>query len=182
MKLGAGIKKIGQKVGQIFRREEGNATIEFVILFPAIMTLFLSAFEISIYLARSVLLDRALDISVRQLRLGTLAPKTADELRNHICNGTLIFPDCLAATSVELVPVSTATWQFPANTISCVDRNALIQPAMNVNFGQANDVMIVRACTVLDPFFATTPYVMGLPRDASGGYNIAAASTFVNEP
>ncbi|MBV7410191.1 TadE/TadG family type IV pilus assembly protein [Maritimibacter sp. DP1N21-5] len=179
MRRGAGIKK---RIGQIWKREEGNATIEFVILFPAIMTLFLSAFEISIYLARSVLLERALDISVRQLRLGTLAPKTAAELRDHICNGTLIFPDCIAATTIELTPISTSTWQFPANTIACVDRNAEIQPAMNVNFGQANDVMIVRACTVLDPFFATTPWVMGLPLDASGGYNIAAASTFVNEP
>jgi hypothetical protein len=42
--------------------------------------------------------------------------------------------------------------------------------------------MLVRACTVLDPFFGTTPYVMELPLDHTGGYIVAAASTFVNEP
>lgn len=171
-----------RRLRRALSRENGNATIEFVILFPAIMTLFLSAFEVSIYLARSVLLDRALDITVRELRLGSLAPQSADELKRDVCNNALIFKDCLNAMNIELTKVSTDTWDLPNSGATCVDRSENIKPAVNVTFGQANDVMVVRACAVLDPFFPSTPWVLGVPRDASGGVQIVSASTFVNEP
>jgi hypothetical protein len=163
-------------------REDGSATIEFVILFPAILTLFFSAFEVSIYLTRSVLLERAVDLNVRLLRLGTLEPATQDELKRRICNDSLIFKDCPNAIMVELREVSTNDWVLPDTGIVCVDRDADVQPAVGFNFGGRNEVMLVRACAVLDPFFGTTPLVMDLPRDASGGHMITAISTFVNEP
>lgn len=165
-----------------FRREEGSATIEFVILFPAIMTLFLSAFEVGIYLTRAVLLDRAVDLNVRALRLGALNPATPDELRRRICNDTLIFADCPNAIAIELVSISTSAWNFPANSMTCIDRTTHIRPKTEFNLGKENEIMIIRACAVFDPFFGTTPLVMDLPLDKSGGYVIAAASTFVNEP
>lgn len=165
-----------------FRREDGTATIEFVILFPMIMTLFLSAFEVGFFLVRAVLLDRAVDISVRSLRLGTLSPMTSDELKRQICNNALIFPDCMNAMMVELAPISTTAWNFPANQITCVQRDEAIQPVVDFLPGGQNEIMIVRACAILDPFFGTTPMVMDMPLDVSGGYAIAAASTFVNEP
>lgn len=163
-------------------RDDGNTTIEFVILFPAIMTIFLSAFEVSIYLTRSVMLDRALDVNVRTLRLGALSPATQAELRTRVCDDALIFDDCENAMLIELTPVSTDTWTLPSVTGTCVDRNAEIQPVVNFNLGGSNDVMIVRACAVLDPFFAPTRYVLDMPLDASGGFQLIAASTFVNEP
>ena len=162
--------------------EDGNATVEFVILFPAIMTLFLSAFEVSIYLTRSVLLDRALDMNVRLLRLGALEPATKDELHRRVCNDALIFPDCLNAIQIELVEVPTTTWALPQGNVACVDRDADVQPAVDFTFGRRNEIMLVRACAVMNPFFGTTPLVMDLPLDASGGYAVVAASTFVNEP
>ncbi len=164
------------------KNENGSATIEFVILFPVIMFLFLSAFEVAFFLTRTVLLDRAVDINVRSLRLGTMSPMTPDELKRRICNDALIFPDCMNAMMVELVPISTDTWVFPNQQITCVERDAEIQPIVEFSPGTENEIMLVRACAVLDPFFATTPFVMELPVDASGGYAVAAASTFVNEP
>ncbi len=163
-------------------REDGSATIEFVILFPAILTLFFSAFEVSIYLTRSVLLDRALDRNVRLLRLGTLEPATKEELQRRVCNDALIFPDCPNSISIELVEVSTTSWTLPGAQVSCVDRDADVQPAVDFTFGRRNEIMLVRACAVLDPFFGTTPLVMDLPTDPSGGYAVVANSTFVNEP
>ncbi len=164
------------------KQEDGNATIEFVILFPVVMFLFLSAFEIGIFLTRAVLLDRAVDINVRTLRLGTMSPMTSEELKRRICNDALIFPDCMNAMMVELVPISTDTWSFPAEQITCVNRDEDIQPVVEFTPGTENEIMLVRACAVLDPFFSTTPFVMEMPLDASGGYAISAASAFVNEP
>ncbi|HBZ43085.1 MAG TPA: pilus assembly protein TadE [Maritimibacter sp.] len=180
MSFGAGITK---KIWQALKREEGNATIEFVILFPAVMTLFLSSFEVSVMLLRSVLLEKSLDTTVRELRLGIMNPSTAAELKSTLCERAPILPECAQTMKVELVVVPTNTWTLPSGNIQCVDRDAGINPVTGVTFGQANDVMIVRACAKVDPFFSTTPWVMDLiPLDTSGQYAVVAASTFVNEP
>lgn len=176
------LTRINAAFGRWFGRDDGNATIEFVILFPAVLTLFLSSFEVGYFLVRTVLLDRAVDLNVRALRLGTMSPPTQAELKRRICNDALILPNCMESLSVELTPISTETWTFPANQIACVDRDEEIQVPTTHNQGLANDLMIVRACVVLDPFFTTTPLVMDMPLDASGGYRISAVSTFVNEP
>lgn len=164
------------------RREDGTATIEFVILFPAFMTLFLSTFEMSLFLARSTLLERAVDMNVRSLRLGTLDPATSDELKRRICDDALILPSCIENIMIELTEVSTDTWNLPNPGITCVDREADIQPALDFNLGALNDLMMVRACVIVDPFFGSTNYVMALPKDPSGGFALVASSTFVNEP
>ncbi len=179
--FGAG-RKLTKRLARAAFGDDGNASIEFVILFPAIMTIFLSSFEVSIYLTRSVLLDRALDLNVRLLRLGTLEPATSDELKSRVCNDALIFKDCPNAIMIELTEISTDTWALPNPNMVCVNRDEEIQPVVDFQLGGLNDLMLVRACTVLDPFFGTTPFVMELPVDASGGYVVAAASTFVNEP
>lgn len=165
-----------------FRREDGSATIEFVLLFPLLMYLFLSSIEVGVYLMRSVLLDRAVDINVRALRLGTLSPATSAELRRRICNDALVLSNCEQTMTIELVPISTTTWTFPSEQVTCVNRDSNIDPVVTFNPGTQNEVMLVRACVISDPFFSSTPLVMDMPLDASGGYAIAAASTFVNEP
>lgn len=193
-----------KKIWQAFKREDGNASIEFVILFPALMTLFLSSFEVSVFLLRSSLLEKSLDTTVRELRLGIVNPKTAAELKETLCDRASVLPNCLDTMKVELLPVPTTSFSLPSGSIKCVDIDAEIDPATTVNFGQPNDIMIVRACAKVDPFFVTTPWVMGmqkvggnpgdvrvlarvygmdtLPTDTSGQYAVTAVSTFVNEP
>lgn len=172
-----------KKIRQALKREEGNATIEFVILFPAIMTLFLSSFEVSVLLLRSVLLEKSLDTTVREMRLGVVNPQTGEQLKQQLCARAPILPECSETMKVELVVVPTSTWTLPTGRIKCVDKDASINPAVTANFGVANDLMVVRACAKVDPFFATTPWVMDLlPLDTTGQYAVVAASTFVNEP
>jgi hypothetical protein len=163
-------------------RETGSATVEFVILFPAIMTLFFSTLEVSIFLARDVMLERALDVSIRLLRLGQLDPPTQAKLQQLVCDNAMIFKDCQNSIKIELTRISTTTWNMPATNVTCVDRTEEIQPEVGFDTGNQNDLMLVRACAVVDPFFATTPLVMNMPSDASGGYSVVAMSTFVNEP
>lgn len=158
------------------------ATIEFVLMFPIVMYLFFSAVEVGIYLARASMLDRALDLHVRSLRLGTLDPATRDELKRRICDSALIFPNCEASMTIELTPVPKTNWALPAAAATCVDRNEELEPAVEFTPGQENEIMLVRACAVLDPFFAATPYALEMPLDSSGGYVVTSASVFVNEP
>ncbi|TYP81654.1 MULTISPECIES: TadE/TadG family type IV pilus assembly protein [Maritimibacter] len=176
----AGILK---RIKQAIRREDGTASIEFVILFPALMTLFLSSFEMSVLLLRSVMLDKSLDTTVRELRLGLVDTQTQGALKTTLCNRAPIISNCNSNLLVELTPISTDTWSFPAGNTTCTDQSAEIQPVVNVTFGLANDIMIVRACAKVDPFFAPSKWVLDLaPLDEAGQYAVVAASTFVNEP
>ena len=56
-------------------RQDGSATIEFVILFPGIMTLFLMGFEAGYYMVRNVALERAVDIAIFTARAFSSHPK-----------------------------------------------------------------------------------------------------------
>ena len=174
--------KIKRGLRLAVRREDGTATIEFVILFPALMTLFLSSFEVSVLLLRSVMLDKALDTTVRELRLGWVADPTAAGLRKQLCDRTPIIPDCMNQMMIELQPISTETWTFPADMVSCIEKSADIQPSVETNFGTANDLMIVRACAIMKPWFYATGLGLKLPLVDGQNYAIVSSSAFVNEP
>ena len=115
--------KIKRGLRLAVRREDGTATIEFVILFPALMTLFLSSFEVSVLLLRSVMLDKALDTTVRELRLGWVADPTAAGLRKQLCDRTPIIPDCMNSMLIELQPVSKSSWTPLPKQATCNDRS-----------------------------------------------------------
>lgn len=185
MMLRAGAKIING-LKNAFRKEDGSSTVEFVILFPTIFMFFLSSFEMSIYLTRLVLLERSLDQNIRVLRLGQFQPATHDELKRRVCDGALILEGCPNSIAIELTPISTASWSLPVEGFACVDRQQDVQPAVDFNVGGVNDLMLVRACASLKPFFGPTAWVLDLPSDTShseGGYvQLMAASTFVNEP
>jgi len=170
------------KIARRLRREDGNATVEFVLLFPAIITLFLMSFELGLYLTRSVMLDRAVDISMRELRLGTLDPMNHDQLKNEICSNSVIIPNCQDVVLVELRPVSTATWEPLGGDVTCVDRSEEIQPVLDFVPGAANEMMLVRVCAIFDPLFPTTGLAAQMQLDPTGAYALVTTSAYVNEP
>jgi Flp pilus assembly protein TadG len=164
------------------RRENGNSTIEFVIIFPIFMTIFISTFEAGMMMVRQVMLDRATDISVRALRLGSWATPTHEQLKRNICGLAAILPDCMNSVLVELRPVSTTTWTpLPANP-TCIDRDAIIQPVTTFDGGQQNEMMLVRVCVLVKPMFPTTGLGLRLPEEGEDYYSLVSTSAFVNEP
>ncbi|MCK0170535.1 pilus assembly protein [Aliiroseovarius sp. S1123] len=165
-----------------WRDQTGSATIEFVLWFPLFMTLFLTSFELSYYGMRSVLLERAVDMTVREMRLGISRPQNTQEFKTRVCEKTLLAGSCAEDLMVELILVNQATWNLPQGNIACIDRNDPMQPLPAFGTGGGGDLMLLRVCWLKRPFFATTPYVMGLPRDANGEIALSAVSTYVNEP
>lgn len=152
--------------------------------FPFYLLLFLTSFELTYYGFRSVFLERAVDMQVRGLRLGQ-RPPTLVALKKEICDKILIsFGDCEKELTVDIRPISTTTWDVPKGPLPCVDRADSYKQPEDVVFGPggAGDLLLLRACFVTDPLFATTPFVMGLPRDKSGGVALVAVTTYVNEP
>ena len=167
------------------RRQDGTATIEFVILFPVFMVLTVSAVEMGILTLRQVMLERGIDITVRALRVGTMVNPTFGEVKAAICSSAQIIPNCSAVLHLALTPISTADWAVPEDGITCVDRNDDIDPLINaaqIDSGERNEFMLMRACSVFDPMFPTYGLGPHLPTDESGGYRLIASTSFVNEP
>ena len=89
---------------RLWRDESGTATLEFTIIVPALIAIFLASFESGFFMIRRVALERGLDIMVRDLRLGLIADTRMASLKHEICRHTILFTDCASVLRIELTP------------------------------------------------------------------------------
>jgi Flp pilus assembly protein TadG len=167
---------------RFLRCEEGSATIEFVIVFPAFFTFFLSTFELGMLETRHVMMDRGLDLAVRQIRLGMLEPVTHDGFKQAVCDAAKIIPDCMNQIKLEMRTVDPRAWVTIPPAADCVDRNDTSIAAREFTPGVSNQLMLIRACALFDPYFPTTGLGASLPRMSGGAYGLISSSSFVIEP
>jgi hypothetical protein len=191
-----------KRASRAFGREDGNSTIEFVIVLPILFSIFMMSFESGLLMMRSVLLERATDMAMRELRTGNMDIPTGSTpaqvlaiLKEEVCSRTVIINDCATSISIFLEPISQVTWTFPARGAECVDRAPAgdIDPSTEPDIGTQNELMLVRVCVLQKAIFPT----LGLGDDrqfvglgeglvrhdpAYGEYGLVATSTFVNEP
>ncbi|MEL6205923.1 MAG: TadE family protein [Pseudomonadota bacterium] len=162
--------------------QDGSSSVEFVILFPIYMTIFSSAFELGLHMTKQVVLDRSLDLTVRALRLGTFVEPSHTDLRNAICSQAELLNDCRNNLLIELSPINQGTWALPASDAQCVDKEEDIAPPDIDDIGQSNQLMLIRACALVEPFFPTTGLALQFEKVQGKYYRIIATSAFVNEP
>jgi TadE-like protein len=194
-----------KRTARAFGREDGNATVEFVVVLPILFSIFMMSFESGLLMIRSILLERATDLTMRELRLGNLITIKPDgevvqpdsgKLKDEICSRTVIINDCRNSIRIELQPVSQVTWALPSAAANCVDRDVPIQVVETFEVGSQNELMLVRVCVLQRAIFPT----LGLGDDRAfvglgegltntdaesagfGEYGLVATSTFVNEP
>ena len=165
-----------------FRREDGTASTEFVIVIPLLLGIFMASFESGMIMVRSILLEQSVDRTMRMLRLGHFPVVDADLLKTEICSRTIVFPNCQQNIMIEMQRISTTSWTMPSTPVTCVNREEEVQPVLTLQIGQQNDVMFVRVCIVQDLLFPTTGLGLGLPQDARGGVGLVAETAFVTEP
>ncbi|MGQ0565741.1 MAG: TadE/TadG family type IV pilus assembly protein [Gemmobacter sp.] len=176
------------RLGAPFRRfarceAGGGGVIEFVIMLPVVMFLFMASAEAGLYTARQILLDHAVAATMRDLGLGNIPNPSHDVIKTNICENVPAIPRCEENIRVELVPVSTTMWNLPTTDATCIDRGAEVQPALSFNPGAANDLMLVRVCVIQDAMFPGASIGRGLEEaDGQEGYRIISVSGFVNEP
>lgn len=172
-----------KRIAKIWRQEDGVASIEFVFALPILMAIFMASFESGLMMTRSIMLEQSLDMVMRELRLGHIPNADAAVLKTEICKRTVMFSDCNSALMIELQKVSTTAWDMPTKAPACVNRSLTVQPVTTLILGQQNDLMLVRACIVVDALFPTTGLGLDLTRTTNGGgYEIVAVSAFSNEP
>lgn len=187
---------LANQVSVFKRRQDGNATIEFVFLFPLFMAIFLMGFESGYYMVRNVMLERAVDISVRDIRLGNGRVPEFAAVKESICENAIIFPKCDETIHVYMEEVAIAPGAIAAVTgpVRCVNRFSEDPQFDNTdyNVGTSNTMMVVQVCAVVSPFFPTTGLGLGLQNadlgvqgenNTNGGMMaITATTAFVNEP
>ncbi len=174
--------KFARVLGRLRKDEKGAATVELVLVFPFFFALFVSAFEVAIMNMRAVMLERATDIVVRDIRLGGGAALDYDSILGNICALAGIIPDCVETTRIELQPVDTDSWAGLSSTVDCIKRDEDIQPVIKFRNGLENEMMLMRVCSIVDPIFPTVGVGRSMPVDSSGGYQIISSTAFVNEP
>ncbi len=175
-------RKFRKQLRAFGREEEGLAAVEFAMSFPFIFLLFIFAVELGLIMTKSVMLEHSLDMAMRDLRLGRMENPSSETLKDDICDRLAIIDNCRSNIMIELLPIDTNSWAMPNQPITCVDREEEIQPVVAFTLGQQNEIMLVRACVLVEPMFQATGIGALLPKDAQGGFGMAAYSAFVNEP
>ncbi|MCF6271686.1 MAG: pilus assembly protein [Rhodobacteraceae bacterium] len=160
--------------------DSANPTVEFVILIPVVMWIVFSVLESGWLLTQQTMLNRGINMAVRDLRIGIDPNPTHDSVKTDICRYATILRDCDSALQLELVentsPISSATAR-------CIDRASEIEPVVDWAPNPGPPViMVLRACFVVDPLIPGAGLGALLPKDSTGGYNLVSYSAFLNEP
>ena len=77
------------------RAEDGALTVEFAIWFPVYMFFILGVIEYSLVAIQHAMLDRSMDLVVRDIRLGIgLEDTQHDTIKDAICDEMVVMQDC----------------------------------------------------------------------------------------
>ena len=167
---------------RFLRDEGGNASIEFVLVFPAYLALLLMSIELGFVTLRYTLLERGLDIAVREVRLGTGTAPQHDDIKELICENAMMIRDCLNTLRLEVRSADLRTFNSLDRTADCTDAAEPSKPVKQFVAGQQNQLMLLRACLRFDPLFPDDALGSALTKDSSGQSSIVSMTAFVQEP
>jgi hypothetical protein len=178
------VTRLLQAVRRFARSEDGSATIEFVLLFPLFVALFLATFEMGMLMTRQMMLDRGVDLAVRDVRLGRLDPVTHDTLKRRICANAPLIRDCMNQLRVEMRPADPRNWDAPGvsrDGADCINRAEKAEPLRAFLPGQPNELMLIRACALINPYFPSSAIGRRVAGE-KGYFELVSATAFVIEP
>lgn len=166
-----------------FRKDEdGNSTIEFVIMFPLFIFLLLAGIEMGIIAVRQTTLERAVDLTVRDIRLGTGTAPQHDQIKDMICDRSVMVPDCHNTLKLEMIRVDLRNWTGLPATPDCVDMAQPVAPVRSFENGMDNELMILRACARFKPYYPLSGIGRELEKDNAGYAAVTVTTAFVQEP
>lgn len=181
------LSDIGNFWTRFARAEEGTASLEFVIVFPVFFGFFLMTYESGMISARHVMLERGVDIAVRDVRIGSMAAPSRELLRTRICEVALIIPDCENQLQVEMIVRDPRAWVPVDPVVRCIDRGVATQPVIEFTNGGNNNLVFLKVCVRIDPLLPTTGLGKVIVDNnsgsaAGGSYALVSRAAFVVEP
>lgn len=174
--------KIFSKLWRKTRREEGNATVEFVLVFPVFILLFVSIFELGLMTIRITVLESGLDKAMRDIRLGTSETYSRQDIRDRVCSYAGLLRECDKNLLMEMLVINRGNFVLPPGRAKCINRNENADPVTQFENGAPSDLMFIRACYVIEPLFPTFGMGASISKDPSGRVQLVASSIFAQEP
>ncbi|MBO9467699.1 pilus assembly protein [Tropicibacter sp. R15_0] len=164
-----------------FRKEEdGNAVVPFALWMPVFLALILSSIELGTVTIRQTALERAMDDTVRDIRLGAVSDHNA--IKQSICDGAAVLPGCMDTLHLEMVSLDMRNWGGVIDAADCVDTSLPVTPNRAFTNGGSNEMMFLRACYKYQPITPAGTISSSLAKDAEGFTALVVASAFVHEP
>ncbi|WP_242650989.1 TadE/TadG family type IV pilus assembly protein [Yoonia tamlensis] len=176
------------KFRQFAGDDSGVVTVEFVLVFPMFFGFFLMTYEQGVISLRNVMLERGVDMAVREIRIGAMPEPTGPLLKTAICGYAEILPDCEEQIELEMVVRDVRNWVDIPSQVRCIDRSVTTQASVEFVNGGNNKLVFLRACIRLDPMLPTSGIGRSIVtaaegNDAAGGsYALVASAAFVVEP
>lgn len=167
-----------------FCKDESGATmiVPFALWAPLFIAVIIAGMEMGALSIRHTQLERGLDATVRDVRLGTGQNLTHEQIKTMICENAPVLTDCESMLRLEMIPLSLRNWQDPPVLADCVDNAEEVRPLRQFEPGDPNELMFLRACYKYKPIVPTGRLASAMPKDANGYAALVSFSAFVQEP
>ena len=131
-------------IGKWARDESGTVIVDFAVMFPIFLMFMLSSVEMGMMTFRQTMLERGLDMAVRNLRLGFIEDPTHAKVKTEICRLSGFLPDCTNSLRLEMQPVDPRNYTNLPLSADCIDKSEDIAPVRSFVPGGANQLMVMR--------------------------------------
>lgn len=162
--------------------ETGAVVADFAIMLPIFVMFLLSSVEMGFMSFRQTMLERGLDLAVRNLRLGIVEDPSHAKVKAEICRYSGFLPDCENSLRLEMQPIDLRSYTMIPADADCVDKSEEIKPVRAFIPGGSNELMVLRACIKIAPIFPTVGLGEGIAKDGNGDMSLFSITAFVNEP
>ena len=166
----------------LWRDRSGASAVEFAMVAPLFFAIMFSCFEAGWIMVQETMLDRAVDLVVREIRI---APDGLNfdqaTIRSKICKKTIVIQNCENSLLVEMIPINKSS-DFPNDSARCVNRETKVNPIFRYTPGGRSQVVFMRACVIVDLITPLMGLALALPKDSSGGFALVSSTAFMNEP
>ena len=176
------IARLTSRLKRLRRDQRGSASVEFVLVAPFLIGFIVFAVELGMLSLRAAMLERGLDIAVREVRLGTGTAPDHDAIKQIICDNASVIADCDTKLRLEMIPTDLRNFATLDTTPDCSDASEPSKPVRNFIPGGQNQLMLLRACLKYSPMFPDQMLGDALVKDSSGDVALTTVSAFVQEP
>ncbi|MDJ0823768.1 MAG: pilus assembly protein [Paracoccaceae bacterium] len=160
--------------------EGGSMVVPFALWLPIFLVLILSSIELGTLTIRQTALERALDDTVRDVRIGGVT--SAEEIKQTVCTKAAVLPSCETMLRLEMVQLDMHNWTAPPAAADCVDVSQDVRPYQSFSPMGGGRIMLLRACYKYQPITPAGTISSSLAKDAEGYTAIVTTSAFVTEP
>ncbi|MEO0372060.1 MAG: TadE/TadG family type IV pilus assembly protein [Pseudomonadota bacterium] len=179
---GSTIQSVRAHIQRFAREDSGTASVEFILVMPIYITVIVMGVELGLVTMRHTLLERGMDIAVREIRLGTGTAPQHDDIKDLICANSLMLLDCKNKLQLEMRSADIRSYAALDTSADCTDSAEPSKPVRDFTPGQQNELMLMRACLKFEPLFPDAFLGSALDTDASGEASVIVTSAFVQEP